>query len=508
MNFCLSHCSDSSLASEPNADEFRYTTPSLQGPLQEDGGFFEIPEEGKNAAAIYQLIHDELRADGQPQLNLASFVTTWMEDEAQQLANESINKNLINAAEYPHTEMIHQRVIEMIARLFHAHLPPQTEDGQAAVNQPGFIGTTTVGSSEAVMLALLAHKWNWRKERKAHPHRSFKDQPYLIIGTHTHACFAKFARYFDVGVKWICLEAGQYAISAEQVKAILEKRIVDDPQIMEECGYSAEEVADRTVAELVMAIGCVVGTTYTGDIDDVEGIDQLLSQEGWDIPIHVDGASGGFVLPFTQPEESENALLWDFRLPHVKSINVSNHKFGLVYPGLGTVIFGDSTIVPKELLIDINYLSGEMVNYSLNFSRASAGVVLQYYNFLRLGRAGYRRMIQGCLANAQYLAQAFQSFPALQLYFEVISKTDLFPVVVFRFKNTWLDRLPFTLAELAEVLKVKGWIVPVYPLPANAHKIEVMRVVVRAHLTREQAGTFLQDLEAAIHQLLTTPVSL
>lgn len=464
----------------------------------------EIPVTGNTAAVAYRRIHDELQLDGQPRLNVASFVTTWMETEAEQLAYESISKNLINVAEYSRTEAIHKRVISMIARLFHANVP--ADEHEQTGHQSGFIGTTTVGSSEAVMLALLAHKWNWKKKQRQNPQRSARDQPYLIIGTHTHACFAKFARYFDVGVKWICLKPGRYAITAEQVQAILETKIVDDAQVMQACGYTPQDVGKRRVGELVMAVGCVVGTTFTGDIDDVAGIDHVLTQGSWDLPIHVDAASGGFVLPFTQSEEDANALRWDFRLAHVMSINVSNHKYGLVYPGLGTVVFRDTTIVLEELLIDIDYLSGEMRNYSLNFSRASSSVILQYYNFLRLGKAGYRRVIQGCLAHAQYVAQAFQLSPTLHPYFEVISKTEYFPVVVFRFKDCWSDQPPFTLAELAQNLKAKGWFMPVYHLPANADQVEVIRIVVRPHFNRALASAFLHDLEAAIQQLSVLPI--
>jgi glutamate decarboxylase len=458
----------------------------------------DIPETGHTAAVVSQRIRDELRGDGQPQRNLASFVTTWMEDEAEQLACESLNKNLINAAEYPQTEAMQQRVIHMIARLFHANVPSPTATEPTSACQAGFIGTTTVGSSEAVMLALLAHKWNWKKQHQRNPHRSVKDRPYLIIGTHTHACFAKFARYFEVGVKWIGLEPGQYAITAAQVQAILEKKIVDDAQVMADCGYSPPEVGKRRVGELVMAVGCVVCTTFTADMDDVAGIDRVLTIGGWDIPIHVDAASGGFLLPFTHAAE---ALRWDFRLAHVKSINVSNHKYGLVYPGLGTVVFRDATIVPEELLVDIDYLSGEMRNYSLNFSRSSSGVVLQYYNFLRLGKAGYRHLIQGCLSQAQYIAQAFQDSPTLHPYFEVISKTAYFPVVVFRFKDCWAKHAPFTLTALAQALKDKGWMVPVYRLPANAEHIEVIRIVVRAHVSGALAAILLNDLETVVQQL-------
>jgi|RhiMetdeSRZDD1v2_1073273.scaffolds.fasta_scaffold174553_2 glutamate decarboxylase len=473
---------------------FQHTMPSLP-PADTTA---DIPETGHAAAVVAQHIRDALQGDGQPHRNFASFVTTWMEDEAEQLACESLSKNLINAAEYPQTEAIHQRVIHMIARLFHANVPSPTATGPTSIDQAGFLGTTTVGSSEAVMLALLAHKWNWKKQNQHNPQRSAKDRPYLIIGTHTHACFAKFVRYFEVGVKWIYLEPGHYAMTAAQVQAVLEQPIVDDAQVMEDCGYTPQEVGQRRVGELVMAVGCVVCTTLTADMDDVAGIDRVLTTGGWDIPIHVDAASGGFILPFTHPE----ALRWDFRLAHVKSINVSNHKYGLVYPGLGTVVFRDPTIVPEELLVDIDYLSGDMRNYSLNFSRASSGVVLQYYNFLRLGKAGYRHLIEACLTQAQFIAHAFQASPTLHPYFEVISKTAYFPVVVVQFRECWAQHPPFTLTALAQALKGKGWIVPVYRLPANAEQIEVIRIVVRAHVNRALAATLLNDLEAAVQQLV------
>jgi glutamate decarboxylase len=455
----------------------------------------DIPETGSTAAVVAQRIREVLQGDAQPQRNLASFVTTWMEEEAEQLACESLNKNLINTAEYPETEAMQQRVINMIAKLFHA-------DTSADADNEGFLGTTTVGSSEAIMLALLAHKGNWKNRQRRNPARSGKDRPYLLIGTHTHACFAKFARYFDVGVKWICLEPGQYAVTAAQVQAVLEQKIVDDIQVMEDCAYTPEEAGERRVGELVMAVACVVCTTFTANMDDVAGIDRALAMGGWDIPIHVDAAAGGFILPFTRPSTHAEELQWDFRLPHVQSINVSNHKYGLVYAGLGTVVFRDKTIVPQELLVNIDYLSGDMRNYSLNFSRPSNGVVLQYYNFLRLGKAGYRRLIQDCLSQAQEIAHAFRTSPGLADHFEVISKTEYFPVVVVRFKEGRRPHSPFTLTTLAQALKKKGWMVPVYRLPANAEEIEVLRIVVRPDFNDALTGALLSDLEASVREVV------
>jgi len=443
----------------------------------------QMPRDGSSGRKVYRRILRELSRDGNPEQNLASFVTTRMDQHAGRLALECIGKNLINSAEYPQTEQIHQRIVRMTADLFHA--------GRSGEN--GFIGTTTVGSSEAIMLGLLAHKWNWRNRYRQTPQASPKDQPYLVIGTHAHACFTKFARYFDVAVKWIPLQPGQLSITAEQVRAVIETRISDDPQVMKECGFTQEEAGERKVGELVMAIGCVLGSTYSGSLDDVAGIDRILTQGNWDIPIHVDAASGGFVLPFTQPH-----LEWDFRLPHVQSINVSNHKYGLVYAGLGTLVFRHGGIVPDDLLVDVPYLSGEMRSFSLNFSRPSNSVAMQYHAFLTLGKAGYRRVMRECLATARFVADRLAAMPQTQQYFELVSNPDEMPVVAFRLQRT-PGRL--TLDALAEALKRKGWIVPVYRLPANVEEVEVMRVVVKPEFTRSRAKTFLNDLAAAVREL-------
>jgi glutamate decarboxylase len=466
----------------------RITERLALSPTIPPAAYHELPEVGGAAGTAYRQIHLELAGDGAPRRNLASFVTTQMGAQADSLALESLGKNLINSAEYPNTEIIHQRVIRIIANLFHAELP-----AEGGADDTGFIGTTTVGSSEAMMLALLAHKWNWRKQHRQRTHASHKDLPYLVIGTHTHACFTKFARYFDVNVKWVPLAPGQLAITAEQIQTVLETSISNDPQVMRECGFTPEEASERKVGELVMAIGCVLGTTYTGALDDVAGIDRVLTEGGWDIPVHVDAASGGFVLPFTNPE-----LLWDFRLPHVQSINVSNHKYGMVYAGLGTLVFRNAAIVPEELLVDVHYLSGEMRNFGLNFSRASNGVVMQYYNFLHLGRSGYRRVMQDCLATAQFLAESLAAQPC----FEVVSDTQQMPVVAVRLRN---GSSPLTLSALGACLKRKGWIVPVYCLPANVEEIEVMRIVVKPEFTRAEAKTFLHALIAAVAEVTAAP---
>lgn len=440
-----------------------------------------FPESGTDALIARARVNDSLQADNLPSRNLATFVTTGMDEEAHLLALAGLQKNLVNSAEYPQTEQIHQAVIRAVGELFHA---PWAEEGLPAA------GLTAVGSSEAVMLALIAHQTNWRAQSRA---RGLGRRPYVIVGTHSHVCFEKFARYFDVGVKFVPLERGQYSISAAQVEALLDSRIADDVAVMDECGLEPETVGNRRFGELVMAVACVVGTTYTGHCDDVEGIALMLGARGWKIPIHVDAASGGFVLPFVDPNHK-----WDFRVDGVASINVSNHKYGLVYSGLATLIFRSKEIVDPSLWIDVPYLTGPIRSFGLNFTRPSSGVITQYYNLLRLGRAGYRRTMEACLSNAQSVADELEAMrrPSDRSpYFEVISNIVQLPIVTFRLAKSQ----PFsTLKTLSAQLGREGWVVPVYRLPTANDDDEVMRVVIRADFTAEDGAAFVRDVEKAV----------
>ncbi len=416
----------------------------------------EIPPGSMPARAAYQLIHDELDLDGNPALNLASFVTTWMEPEAQQLATETLNRNFVDQDEYPQTEKIHHRVVSMIGRLFNA--PPGGEP----------CGTATIGSSEAIMLGLLAHKWSWRKRRGDEHAR-----PNVVFGADVHTCWEKFARYFDVEQRVIPLTPDRHTIGPEEVR---------------------DQIDENTIA-----VGAILGTTFTGQVDEVEGIDELLRQvkreKGWDIPIHVDAASGGFIAPFAYPD-----VRWDFRLEQVRSINVSNHKFGLVYPGMGSVVFRDVAAVPEELVFKINYLGGEMPNYSLNFSRASNAVLLQYYNFLRLGREGYERIVGNLMENAGVLERALTGLGR----FELLNDARYLPVVVVRptAKDGGLD-----VFQLSERLRERGWIVPAYTLPPDAESVAVLRMVVKENFSRDMADMLGEDIEAALAKIGGKPAA-
>lgn len=415
---------------------------------------YEIPENSLPSSVAYQLIYDELNLDGNPTLNLATFVTTWMEPEAQKLAAKCMNKNFIDHDEYPQTEEIHNRVINMIGRLFHAD---ENTDG-------GFMGTATIGSSEAIMLALLAHKWRW-KERRIAAGKPY-DKPNIIIGRDVHTCWEKFAKYFDVEAKIADLEPDCFYLTVDKVVPLIDENTI--------------------------AIGTVLGSTFTGNTDEIEQINdhliKLKEEKGWDIPIHVDGASGAFIMPFTRPE-----FKWDFRLAQVKSINVSNHKFGLVFPGMGTVIFRDGSVVPKELIFDINYLGGDMPNYSLNFSRGSSIILLQYYNFLRLGKSGYKAIMQNIMANTKALAKQVEDLGN----FDLVSDHQNFPVVAFKLKDT----TDFNEYQLSDILREYGWIVPAYTLPKNANNICVLRVVVKETFTNDMAVKFCTHLKAAVEKL-------
>jgi glutamate decarboxylase len=412
---------------------------------------YVMPDEGMPARAAYQMIHDEMNLDGNPALNLASFVTTWMEPEADQLIMESIDKNYVDNDEYPQTQKIQDRAVNMLARLFNA---PKDSNS---------LGTATIGSSEAIMLGLLAHKWTWRERRKAE-NKPF-DKPNIVMGADVHTVWEKFAKYFDVELKLIPLREDLYTITAEDV---------------------AEEIDENTIA-----VGAVVGTTFTGQMDPIKEINDILidikKTKGWDIPLHVDGASGGFIVPFLYPD-----LKWDFRLEQVKSINVSGHKYGLVYPGIGWLIFKDKTDVPEDLVFNINYLGGNMANYSLNFSKGSSTIIAQYYNFIRLGFNGYKAIMENMIDNAKYLANQLLKTGK----FEVINKNVTFPLVTVKLKHA-----KFTVFQLSSKLREKGWIIPAYTLPKNAQDLSVMRMVIKESFGRDMVEMLINDIKETYQSL-------
>lgn len=400
----------------------------------------KMPQDGMPAEAAFRLIADELNLEGNPPLNLASFVTTWMEPQAEMLIAENNFRNFVDREEYPQTGVVHDRAVNMLARLFHS-----PEDCAS-------MGTSCIGSSEAIMLGLLAHKWSWRKRRETAGKPA--DRPNLVLGANTHIVWDKFARYFDVEPRVIPMRPDRYTITADEVAALIDENTI--------------------------AVGAVVGTTFTGEVDPVKDINDMLEEtleeKGWDIPMHVDGASGGFCAPFLHPD-----LEWDFRLPRVKTINASGHKYGLVYPGVGWLIFRDRSDLPEELIFSVNYLGGEEQTFTFNFSKGASMVIAQYYNYVRLGYNGYKRVMEACMENARYLAKAIQDteravmlVPAERLFMPVLT-----------FKSAEPDKV--TVFEISENLRKHGWIVPAYTLPPDAEDVAVLRVVVKENFSRDMA---------------------
>jgi len=321
------------------------------------------------------------------------------------------------------------------------------------------VGTSAIGSSEAIMLGLLAHKWNWRKKREAAGQPT--DRPNLVMGADTHIVWDKFARYFDVEPRIIPLQPDRFVITAEEVVALCDENTI--------------------------AVGAVVGTTFTGETDPVKDIndalDDVFEKKGWDIPIHVDGASGAFCAPFLHPD-----LEWDFRLPRVKSINVSGHKYGLVYPGVGWLIFRDKSDLPEDLVFTVNYLGGEEHTYTLNFSKSASQVLAQYYNFIRLGFNGYKRIMETTMDNARYLAELGQKSEHVIM---LVPPEKLF-MPVLACKAPHPER--FTVFQISDQLRRFGWIVPAYTLPPNADKVAVARIVVKENFSRDMAEMLVDDM--------------
>lgn len=419
---------------------------------------YEIPEFQTPSATVAQLITDELNLDGNPALNLASFVTTWMEPEAKELMAQTVSKNFVDVDEYPQSAEIHDRCVNIVANLFHA---PDHENA---------VGCATVGSSEAIHLAGLALKWRW-KSKMSQIGKPI-DKPNIVMGHNVQVCWEKFARYFDVEPRYVDLTDSRYIIGVEEAISLVDENTIG-------------------------VVG-ILGSTYTGEYEPIEqlnqALDQLQQKTGIDVPIHVDAASGGFVAPFIQPH-----LEWDFRLDRVVSINTSGHKYGLVYPGVGWVVWRDRQHLPEDLVFHVNYLGGDHPTFNLNFSRSTGQIISQYYNFLRLGRAGYREIMKSLSGTATFLSKELSEMGQ----FEVVSKTDALPVVCFKAKT----ELPYTVFDLSELLKGRGWIVPAYTLAPKAEHISVLRIVVREGLSEDMAVMLLEDIKRASDHLKTTSTS-
>jgi glutamate decarboxylase len=416
--------------------------------LRTDAPDHRLPQVGMPAADAMRLVEEEMVLDGLPFRNLATFVTTWMEPEAQRIIADNLHRNYIDHAEYPQTAVIEQRCIRMLADLYHA--PGET------------VGTRTQGSSEAIMLGALSLKWKWRERREAAGLST--ERPNLVFGGDVHVVWEKFCRYFDVEPRIIPLQSHKFTIGPEDV--------------------------EPHVDENTIGVAAVLGTTFTGHADDIVGIDALLvglRERGLEVPLHIDGASGGFVWPFLYPDSA-----WDFRLDSVRSINVSGHKYGLVYPGLGWLIFREPADLAEDLVFYENYLGKRDATFTLNFSTGSSMVLAQYYNFVRYGFEGYRFIMETMQANARALAERIVATGEFELVGE--PGAEQLPLVAFKLS----EERNFDEFDVASQLAAeRGWMVPAYTLPPDAEHVTIMRALVKQTLGHSLASTFADDIAEA-----------
>jgi glutamate decarboxylase len=415
-----------------------------------------MPEDSMPAGTAYHLIHDELILDGSSRFNLATFCGTWMEPEAGRLMSETFDKNMVDKDEYPQTAELEMRCVHMLADLWHAPDPANS------------LGTSTIGSSEACMLGGLALKWGWREKMRklGKP----VDKPNLVLGTNTQVCWHKFVRYWDVEERPVPLEGNRYVTDPERAAAACDENTI--------------------------GVVAVLGSTFTGEYENVSALsaalDRLQDRTGLDIPIHVDGASGAFVAPFIQPD-----LVWDFQLPRVKSINTSGHKYGLVYPGVGWIVWRQLSDLHPDLIFNVDYLGGTMPTLAINFSRPASQVVAQYYNLIRLGKSGYRAIHQACQHVALNLARLLAELGP----FELLSDGRDLPVLAWTLKSA----TNWSLYDLADRLRDRGWQVPAYRMPANRQDLVVQRIVVRNGFTNDLAGMLLRDIRRHLDWFATQP---
>ena len=401
----------------------------------------------------YQIVHDELMLDGNARMNLATFVTTWMEEPARRLMMECFDKNMIDKDEYPQTAELEMRCVNILSRLWNA---PGSEQAT---------GCSTIGSSEAAMLGGLALKRRWQKRQAAAGLPA--DKPNLVMGINVQVCWEKFANYWDVEMRLVPMEGDRYNLSAEEAVALCDENTIG-------------------------VVG-ILGSTYDGSYEPIAEIcaalDAYQASTGIDIPVHVDGASGGFIAPFIDTD-----LQWDFRLPRVASINASGHKYGLVSPGVGWIIWRDAEALPEDLIFWVNYLGDNMPTFALNFSRPGAQIVAQYYNFLRLGFDGFAKVQGYAREVATRLSGEIEKLGPFQL----LTRGDELPVFAFALDPA-IDN--YTVFDVSNALRERGWLLPAYTFPANRTDLAALRVVIKRGFSHDLSDRLLDDIKRQLPRL-------
>ncbi|UJA19780.1 glutamate decarboxylase [Thermoleophilia bacterium SCSIO 60948] len=434
-----------------------------------DGAVVDIPRRRMSESSVdpdtaYAVINDELMLDGHARLNVATFGTTWMEPQAEQLMADAADKNLVDRDEYPRTAELEDRCLDIIADFWNAPEPDNP------------IGCSTIGSSEGCMLAGMALKRRWAERRREAGKST--DRPNLIVGANVQVCWHKFCRYWEVEPKEVTIRKGETTMHPDDVAAACDENTI--------------------------GVVAILGSTFDGAYEDIAGmsqaLDKLETETGLYVPIHVDAASGGLFAPFVDPE-----LVWDFRIERVQSINASGHKYGLVYPGVGWVLWRNEEARPEELVFRVDYLGGDHPTMSLNFTKPGSAVVAQYYQFVRLGYDGFKRVHTHSREIAQTMAEAIGDMDE----FELIADGSDLPVVTFCFngantksgkprKGSYAEKVGFKLQDIADSMKQGGWAVPAYHFCADREELEIIRIVIRNAFSRDLAQMFLMELGRAV----------
>lgn len=412
------------------------------------------------ASEAYEIVNSESYFDSNPNLNLATFVTTWMEPAALEIMKENINKNYIDKLIYPETSELEKRCVSILSHLYNV-----TEEDTPT-------GTSTIGSTEAALLAGLNYKFKWKKWSKD---RNLGN-PQIIIGTNVQVCWEKFAKYFEVTPVKVPIDQNN-KININEV---------------------AKRLNDRTIC----VVG-ILGNTFSGEFDDIKALNEIVDKYNrnhtWQIPIHVDAASGGFIAPFYNKFKN---IPWDFRLKWVKSINISGHKYGLVYPGIGWAIWRNRDDIDSDLIFQIDYLGGSQDDFSLNFSKNANNIIAQYYNLTRLGQEGYEEIVN-YLFNIQYYL--FNQLANLKIngtkIFKIVNNSPCIPIVVLKLTKE-AKKIGLDLKTLATIAKEYGWSIPVYPLPAPYQNELVLRMVLRVGFNYGMAEKLYEDIVTCIKSSL------
>ena len=438
---------------QKNLSEPIFGSPQMREPAPSE----YIPKHKTPAEIAYQIVKDETFPQTQPRLNLATFVTTYMDDYGTKLMNEAVGINYIDETEYPRVAVMCGRCINMVANMWNS--PEEAEWKTGAVG---------IGSSEACMLGGVAAWLRWRERRKAQgkPY----DKPNLVMSSAYQVVWEKFCQLWQIEMRTVPITRDHITLNIDEAISMCDENTI--------------------------CIVPIAGVTWTGLNDDIEALDKALDRyneiTGHDIPIHVDAASGGFILPFLFPKKK-----WDFRLKWVYSISTSGHKYGLVYPGLGWVIWKDKKYLPDQMSFSVNYLGASIAQVGLNFSRPAAQILAQYYNFLHLGFEGYKEIHSNSMTIAEYCHQQIGKMPCFRNYSQTLEN----PLFIWSLDPEYDKTAKWTLFDLQDKLMQSGWMVPAYTMPKDIEDMVVMRIVVRQGMSRDMANMLLEDIQNAVEEL-------